>query len=817
MGPPIDLKQPINIQAGNTLKLEPDNNSKISRAALSRVLGGVITATKFPPDATDQILTRLCGDIVGKQDPDVALDFKCWRDSIKTRINDADLKQIANLGLAIAYLRELYKQDENPCEAVSRADTAVIWQLIRNALTSKAVSRPLCTASRSAQGFLSIALCSLIKDGNIDELFRLHVWLPDGQRGTREVAIHSHQSTVQSWILAGEGIDHSYEVERVKDPKLATHCEYKLSWSDGKNLDAKYKAHQTHSTIVNTKVPARATLARMEAHKRGASYVIPAAKYHVTEVAPDGFHATLFVFDSQRGFVKDAGVLGPKDSESFTQQRDPADVTAKTLAQMVDAVRRWEELMDEGQKHMQRAEWESASAIFSKAFMTCNRNRNFPNRVYHENTVMLRLARVNRCYGRYEIAKEILEKLVSNTEANALHVDSTGELGVVYRHLSLLTDAKRAFAMQYETAKKLNLEADTCRAIGNLGVVNYQLSQDTHDEQLLDLAIAQLQERVRRAQELQRSLSDDSGLMINAVNWEMIGLSRLSLCLIARGKTREATQEARKSLALALRSGDPTVIAMTYFFYGHALMADGQREEAIKQFGVLHNCTPAIALCKEPSREHREYLRELVNAGVDLDVVDEHGYTALDYAVFNEDDESEELVLEALRKEVGQEGSEERRVGAVLRKCYRELFQDKLRPVLLGGDDPGWIQTLRSTYATALATDEEKRKLFLGFSFIPYAKFIQFGRLARSDDEMVRQTKQHLDGKDMIDSPEFIIFFSYRWIGYRSGSNSPDDKQNTQYKRMLAAVEEFLRLHPSIDREKLGIWVVCYVGFYYLS
>ena len=119
-------------------------------------------------------------------------------------------------------------------------------------------------------------------------------------------------------------------------------------------------------------------------------------------------------------------------------------------------------------------------------------------------------------------------------------------------------------------------------------------------------------------------------------------------------------------------------------------------------------CTPAIALCKEPSQEHRRYLQELVEAGVDMDLVDEQGYTALDHAVFNGDTVAEELVLKGLRHKF--DGDVEakvlqRQMQAKLRKGYRELFQEKLRLVLLGGSDSDDLQNLRHVYADALAAE----------------------------------------------------------------------------------------------------------------
>lgn len=84
---------------------------------------------------------------------------------------------------------------------------------------------------------------------------------------------------------------------------------------------------------------------KIETHVRNTSYTIPSAAFHRTEVLPDVVHATLFYFDVHRGFFKDVAVLGPKDGESFTQDRDLVGVTPDALVHMVEALRSWEILM----------------------------------------------------------------------------------------------------------------------------------------------------------------------------------------------------------------------------------------------------------------------------------------------------------------------------------------------------------------------------------------------------------------------------------------------------------------------------------------
>src|ERR1700744_1154403 len=84
-------------------------------------------------------------------------------------------------------------------------------------------------------------------------------------------------------------------------------------------------------------------------------------------------------------------------------------------------------------------------------------------------------------------------------------VEISGELGVVYRSMNRLVDAKRVFEIQYNTAKQLSYERAMCRAVGNLGMVSYQLFQENKDYALLDLAFDQLAERVKIARRIKES------------------------------------------------------------------------------------------------------------------------------------------------------------------------------------------------------------------------------------------------------------------------------------------------------------------------
>ncbi|KAI8165877.1 hypothetical protein KHU50_006981 [Colletotrichum sp. SAR 10_65] len=723
---------------------------KIRQSSLLRALQGVATATKTGESKVQSIKRWISSaSTAGDSDGEggvKGLSFDEWQRSLEVGLLDEgeDLQQLASLTLAIAFLRETCRQDR-PAHAdkLSRC-----WDLVHGALTCKALNRDLFTASRSAQGFLAVPLCSLLEDGNIDELFRLHVWLPDGMRGNAEFALHSHQPFAQSWILAGEGKDHSYRVEPVGEAEQATHAEYALAWNDAnsKSHSAAYKTHQAYSIVQNTGRLVRATETAEAVHTRNSSYTIPAKSFHRTEVAPDVLHATLFFFDSHRGFFKDAGVLGPKNGNSFAQLRDPAGITPFALAEKVEAVRSWEFHMNEGRQHAQRTEWEHALRSFNNAIELCKSDKSFPNASRYRYLVLGELGNTNRRFGRYETAKNILESSITEMKPSMQRVEFSGELGVTYRHMDRLEDAKRAFEMQYNTARGLGLE-------------------QSHRK---------------------------------------LGHARLSICHYARGNVQEAVRSALASLQMTENSPDTTVRAISRFFYGRALLLEGRRKEALGLFNTPGTCTPAIAFAKEPSKEHRGYLRELVGVGADMEIVDEHGYTALDHAVFNGDTETEAVVLDGLGK-TGAANIAQRQAEARLRKGYRELFQEHMRPTLLGGGGDK-VRDVRRVYANALATDGEKGKMFDVFKFMRWEDFRKFGRLPRSSDGLARELLSR-PAETVEAGAEFVIFFSYRWINKEPGAKSPDDAVHTQYRRMQTAVEQFLCLYPMVDPNKLGIWM----------
>ncbi|KAI1636914.1 hypothetical protein F4809DRAFT_640994 [Biscogniauxia mediterranea] len=321
---------------------------KIPHSSLLYLLPGVAEAFKLSTDITEPV-SKFIHSCTGAGETASALSLSDWLAAIPAHIEGETLRQVATITVAVAILRERCRQapDESTAGVLAADELNLVWDLIHNALTTPLVDSPLGHVSRSSQGFLTVPLCNLKRGNMIEELYRFHVWLPDGQRGNPDTPIHSHQSFVQSWVLAGSGLDSSYAVEPAASPAAATHAEYGLRWSDGgQTLSQDYSPHFSHSVITNTGRLVRASPAGSAAHARGATYSIPSARYHTSTVAPDAVHATLFFFDARRGFFADAGVLGPKDGGSYREDRAAAGVTAADLARTVQEVRRREILME---------------------------------------------------------------------------------------------------------------------------------------------------------------------------------------------------------------------------------------------------------------------------------------------------------------------------------------------------------------------------------------------------------------------------------------------------------------------------------------
>lgn len=546
-----------------------------------------------------------------------------------------------------------------------------------------------------------------------------------------------------------------------------------------------------------------------------------------------------------------------------------------TKENQADLRQSWDNKMLKGRIDLHQNFFELALQNFTAALHMSETN---PSLLALKFRVLGEIGWVNRLAGRYAIAVSYLKEALSLADSlpGPRTIERTfidGELGTVYRLTDRYDDAREAFARQYALATGANKDEDwtrvACRAIGNLGMANYQLAlqlleqnpngpnirQKTKDR--IKQAISQLEERVRLAEIFWQKAPfvSHGGRMRSdqSLSWKCIGLSRLSLCYttMAELDPKQKTTWTASALETSKNAVDEgygnSALPLSRFFYGRALLFSASdpdtKAQALKYLNPFLTSSwwreivsPAVALCMEPSAEHRGYLRELISAGGDIQTPDpSSGYTALDYAVFSGDSECVAIMLEGLRERLVSAGHSkaaakkmvhQQRAEARLRRGYREIFQEKFRPELTKQSDRvdygpdthearmknralrrETVMNLRGLYSRELAADPETSGMFDYLKVMRYMDFVEFGRLPRSSDGLAAPLEVKGDMGKRKDG-EFVIFFSYRWINKDPGLNSPDDTDQTQYKRMLDAVEAYLKTDDSVEKDKLLIWMV---------
>jgi tetratricopeptide (TPR) repeat protein len=488
---------------------------------------------------------------------------------------------------------------------------------------------------------------------------------------------------------------------------------------------------------------------------------------------------------------------------------------------IVDALdRHWMKVAE----HSDKADWEHMDRELDSIWHICSKPR-FPNAASEKQRCRCEQGKVARRQGRYRDAEVCLEDALSlRDDEDIQQADVMGELSTVYMQRQLFHEAKQLLQTQHDLAQKifhnakseesaLPAELQMCRAIGNLGMTNYQLAviSGQPDGALLQKAIEQLWTRVNSAKDLRERLVGRRQYE-TVRTWEALGLHRLTLCYAADGNLNEALSCGEMSQETTEDSSDPTVRALSRFFYGYALWRDGQRDEAVAQWEFAKagdSCTSAMALCKEPSEEQREYLEILVKERVRMDGYDEQNHSALDYAVYCEDEVTEQVVLQGLANTHSESEVLKLREEAHLRKQYRKIFQETFRKELMK-ERSDCIATMRSLYAKLLDTDEMKRQLLDRFKYVRYTDFDGLGRMPKSDDGVTLTFSDQSPYQNGSTLTQYVIFISYRWLGKDSQppSHNPDDADHTQYKRVRVAVTEFLDNHPNASPGNIALWLV---------
>ena len=378
---------------------------KIPSSILLQVLEGVVAATDMSEQdaaVVAEFISSIRLPDIHSGDPNVplTLSFLDWTAAIYFNIMDTegedDMRRLAYLVLAIALLREASRATDGK---VVDDDLEIAWDLIQSVLTDRLLTRPRFNISRSPQGSLVVPLYTLTKDGNVDEVFQLEVWLPNEQKEIEDNTVHAYQACAWSWALAGEGTAYRYAVEPVADPPLATHAEYVQTCNDGKNIVTSQMIHPTSSVISNTRKLICATSTHSAVHSRDMSWSIPAGTFHRTEVSADILYAKLSFLTCRHGFGEDASLLGPRDGESFTLSHDFANMRPVALATVVKTVRRWEESMEGGKRSAEHGALSQALLSFNSALYLCQHG-DMPNASYYEQLVRSNIDATNRRLGR---------------------------------------------------------------------------------------------------------------------------------------------------------------------------------------------------------------------------------------------------------------------------------------------------------------------------------------------------------------------------------------------------------------------------------
>lgn len=360
-----------------------------------------------------------------------------------------------------------------------------------------------------------------------------------------------------------------------------------------------------------------------------------------------------------------------------------------------------------------------------------------------------------------------------------------------------------------------------------MAIYNLWQNMTPQNPALLQEAIDKMNERVSLSRALQeRAKAEDPGSRYLGLGqtWESVGLSRLAVLYVAAGDTGKAVAAARECQRRQTNK-DPTVSAFSAFFLGNALWHHGQKDAALQAWNVPPETTsPPTALCKEPSEEHNGYLKLMADAGVDFDISDEHGFSALDYAILGGSkdaaaavpivegalkraidsrikSEKRGLSEDKIQKQVNEAIAHKKRQ-AELRRLYRTVLQEQIRPELRAKSG-STLKRLRATCSRFVTEDLKGQTMLDKFKYVRYVDFKNHQKLPRSDSGLV-QVYSEADTDNHATDELFVIFFSYRWIG----GDAPDDSKNTQWKRMIRCAEAFLVQNPNVRLESLGIWLV---------
>lgn len=149
----------------------------------------------------------------------------------------------------------------------------------------------------------------------------------------------------------------------------------------------------------------------------------------------------------------------------------------------------------------------------------------------------------------------------------------------------------------------------------------------------------------------ERGYDDDASVLGPKSGSEYIQLrDPAGITPIALAQMAKATRkwEQRHDVASDNQEEHPTVLAYYQFFRGLGHLRAGRREDAMRYLSPSQGPTPLQSFAREPTAEHRDYIKQLVAVGADMTAADEAGCTALDYARQSGDAETVTLISDVL-------------------------------------------------------------------------------------------------------------------------------------------------------------------------
>lgn len=243
----------------------------------------------------------------------------------------AALRAALRRAVAVSHLRPLGAEADNPG-----------GPLLPDKLTDSLSLRELPVEwFATSQGFVVLPVYHRQDaQGRLAEFVRLHSW-HDGPplRGhftKPELAIHSHQLSLRSWVMEGALADESFAPAAADTPGGgAEFAMFDIEWDGTKVHTVGHRA----TVAVNTGATVRVEAAGRRVHAAGTSYVIPAGALHRSGVARGLLQQAQPAAAASRG--ADDPPSPPTTSAAAAAACSPASAATTTLVHMFeDSLRR---------------------------------------------------------------------------------------------------------------------------------------------------------------------------------------------------------------------------------------------------------------------------------------------------------------------------------------------------------------------------------------------------------------------------------------------------------------------------------------------